>query len=100
MPGMYTVTPLDNGIILGYNVEAILGYNMEAIITYNSSIGVMNILSQRYNGKEFLTYRLNDFDYKIKEAGGAIPGINWYILSLILLTGIISIAWYIKKKIR
>ncbi len=96
MPGMYTVTPLDDGIKLS---TGILGYNMESIITYNSTIGVLNIYSQRYNGKEFLTYRLNDFDYKIKEEGGAIPGINWYILSLILLTGIISIAWYIKKKI-
>lgn len=97
IPGIYTVTPLDDGIKLS---TGILGYNMEAIITYNSSIGVMNILSQRYNGREFFTYRLNDFDYKIKEAEGAIPGINWYILSLILLAGIISIAWYIKKKIR
>ena len=96
MPDMYTVTPLDDGIKLSTGK---LGYNMEAIITYNSSIGVMNILSQRYNGREFITYRLNDFDYKIKEAGGAIPGINWYILSLILLTGIISIAWQIRRKI-
>lgn len=96
MPDMYTVTPLDDGIKLS---TGILGYNMEAIITYNSSIGVMNILSQRYNGREFFTYRLNDFDYKIKEAGGAIPGINWYILSLILLTGIISIAWQSRRKI-
>ncbi len=96
MPGMYTVTPLDDGIKLS---TGIFGYNMEEIITYNSSIGVLNILSQYYNGKEFLTFRLNDFDYKIKEAKGAIPGVNIIILSFIILTGIISIAWQIRRKI-
>ncbi len=96
MPGMYTVTPLDDGIKLS---TGILGYNLEIIFSYNSSTGVLNILSERYNGKEFFTFRLNDFDYKIKEAEGAIPGINCFFLSLILLAGIISIAWQIRRKI-
>lgn len=97
MPDIYTVTPLDDGIKM--STSAILGYNLESIITYNSSIGVMNVMSQRYNGKEFLIYRLNDFDYKIKEADEAIPGINPLFLSLILLAAILSIAWQIRRKI-
>ncbi len=96
MPGIYTVTPLDDGLKISIGI---MGYNLELITTYNSSIGVLNILSEHYNGKEFITYRLNDFDYRIKEAEEAIPGVNIIILSFIILTGIISIAWQIRRKI-
>ena len=64
-----------------------------------SSKGILNILSFRYNGKEFMTYRLNDFDYKIKEEKAKIPGANNIIISFIILMGIVSIAWQINRKI-
>ncbi|MFX1323223.1 MAG: hypothetical protein ACFFAQ_16440 [Promethearchaeota archaeon] len=91
----FTVTGLNNGIKLSIGVP---GYTSEIIATYNSSSGVLDILSYRVSGKEFLTYRLDDFDYKIK-GKEVIPGMNCFILYLILLMGIISIAWQIKRKI-
>ena len=96
MPGMYTVAPLDNGIKISTGIMAI---NIETIMTYNSTLGILNILSERYNSKEFFTFRLNDFDYKIKEGDEAIPSINPLFLSIILFATIIIIARQIKRKI-
>ncbi|MFX1409620.1 MAG: hypothetical protein ACFFA6_04660 [Promethearchaeota archaeon] len=96
MPGMYTVAPLDNGIKIS---TGIMGINIETIMTYNSTLGILNILSERYNSREFFTFRLNDFDYKIKEGDEAIQSINPLFLSIILLATIIIIAKQIKRKI-
>ena len=63
----YYFTALSNGIKMNYSSE---GHSMEFIQQYNAS-GVLEVSEYKIDGKEFLSYRLNDFDYEIP--GNLVP---------------------------
>ncbi len=63
---------------------------------------VLDIFSVFYDGNEFFTYRLNDFDYKLPDSDGSIliSGIFGVFITSIILIGLSVLYWQFKKRLR
>lgn len=92
------MTALNKGFKLSFIIE---GNVSEISYTYTST-GVLDIMSATYDGKEFYTFRLNDFDYVIPGCEipfVLIPGLIGIIITSIILVGLTVLYWQFKRKV-
>ena len=61
-----TISPLPNGFTLEQRDDLYLNGTLEYYFNYTSS-GILDLWIMYFNGKEFMSLRLNDFDYVIPE---------------------------------
>ena len=93
------ITTINNGYKMSYLIE---GNTSEMSCTY-TPYGVLDVFSWSYKGKEFFTYRLNDFDYVIpgcEDPFVIIPGIIGIIITSSMLVGLTVLYWQFKRKVR
>jgi len=69
---IFNTFALSDGYLVKQNMS---GVCTETSVRYTNN-GVLNIMSQTYEGKEFYTWRLNDFDYVILELDNQAPNIT------------------------
>ncbi len=98
----YTKNSSFTPLINGYKIPPpTYGMNLEYSFTYTNK-GVLDIFSVFYDGKEFFTYRLNDFNYKLPDSDGfvLVSGIMGVVITSIILIGLSVLYWQFKRKVK